>query len=407
MLYKIKNIAGIDCIFCPMEDMNSITVQIMCKAGSIYEQKNNNGISHFLEHLFFKGGKKYPTPKAVAEAIDSFGGEFNAYTSTDHASYYVKCSPEFVWKAIDVLGDMMIHAAFGKDELEREKGVIIQEIMMYEDNPMVLVLDKRQQYYYGNNSYGWSTIGTKANVQSFTRDMLLEYQKDLYTKDNLIIIVAWKITNSKALEHQIEDIFHRLPKKRRIQKPPFPYHLPSKKQDFFDKKTEQNHLVFAAPGIDWRSDKKYTANILSIILGGNMSSRLFEHIREKQWLCYYIKAQHLANEDDGVFIIRAGIDKQRFEFGIKRIQEEITKLANGDISQKEFKNAIGYARGQLQMGIESSDEMASFVGTQYLIYKKIETIPEILKKYEAITKKDLQKMASLLTKQHLYLYRIQ
>lgn len=131
-----------------MSDTNSVTIEIMCKAGNIYETRENNGISHFLEHLFFKGGKKYPTPKDVAEAVDKFGGEFNAYTGDEYAGYYVKCAPEFVPQAMDVLADMMNNPSFPKEELEREKGVVIQELKMYEDNPMAMVLQKWQTYYF-------------------------------------------------------------------------------------------------------------------------------------------------------------------------------------------------------------------------------------------------------------------
>jgi predicted Zn-dependent peptidase len=154
MHYTIENIAGIDCIFAPMQDTNSITLQIICKAGSIYESPELNGISHFLEHNFFKGGKKYPTPKAVAEAVDRFGGAFNAGTGNSMVNYYVKCAPNFAEQALDVLADMMMDAQFPEAELEREKGVVIQELKMYEDDPQSLAMDKRQHRYFGENSYG-------------------------------------------------------------------------------------------------------------------------------------------------------------------------------------------------------------------------------------------------------------
>ena len=154
MQYSVEKIAGIDCIFAPMQDTNSITLQVMCKAGSIYESVDTNGIAHFLEHNFFKGGKKYPTPKAVAEAVDRFGGEFNAGTGNEMVSYYVKCAPNFAAEALDVLADMMMYAQFPLAELEREKGGVIQELKMYEDSPQSLASDKRAHWYFGENSYG-------------------------------------------------------------------------------------------------------------------------------------------------------------------------------------------------------------------------------------------------------------
>ena len=406
MKYTIESIAGIDCIFAPMEDTNSTTIEIMCKAGSIYENKENNGISHFLEHLFFKGGEKYPTPKAVAQAVDKFWGEFNAYTGDEYAGYYVKCAPEFVDRAIDVLADMMNHAKFNGDELEREKWVVIQELKMYEDNPMAMAMQKRQSYYFGDNSYGRPIIGTVDNIKTFTQQMLFDHKAQLYTKDNLIVVIAGKIINKSAIIAQIEKELHKIPDTATAKKPPFISKLPAEHTAFYEQKNEQTHLVISAPGFNGEEKERYAANVLATILGGNMSSRLFQNIREKQGLCYYIKAQHMSQQDTWVFIIRAGIDKQRFDFWIEKIFEEIQYIAEWNITQEEFDNAIGYNEGQIQMGIESSDEMASFLGNQYLIYKKIESLEEILAKYKTLTLEDIKAVAKKLNKEHLYLFYI-
>ncbi|MCX6824271.1 MAG: pitrilysin family protein [candidate division SR1 bacterium] len=406
MKYTIEPIGGIDVIFAPMEDAYSVTIEIMCKAGSIYENRENNGISHFLEHLFFKGGKKYPTPKAVAEVVDKFGGEFNAYTGDEYAGYYVKCAPEFIDKAIDVLADMMNHAKFNTEELEREKGVVIQELKMYEDNPMAMAMQKRQSYYFGDNNFGRPIVGTEKNINAFTQQMLFDHKANLYTKDNLIIVIAGKISNKQAVIEQLNKEFSNISPSKKGTKPTFIQTLPTEHTAFYEQKNEQAHLVISAPGFDGNDETRYAANVLGTILGGNMSSRLFQNIREKQGLCYYIKGSHMSQEDFGVFLIRAGIDKKRFDFGVEKIFEEIQYIAEGNITQEEFDNAIGYNEGQIQMGIESSDEMASFVGNQYLIYKKIESLEEILKKYKRLTLKDVQAVAKKLSKENLYLFYI-
>lgn len=406
MNYTIEKIAWIDCLFAPMEEANSVTIEIMCKAGSIYEDKKNNGISHFLEHLFFKWGKKYPTPKAVAEAVDKFGGEFNAYTGDEYAGYYVKCAPKFTDKAIDVLADMMNNATFNTEELEREKWVVIQELKMYEDNPIAMAMQKRQWYYFGDNSFGRPIIGTEENIQSFNQEMLFKHKTDLYSKDNLIITIAGKIENKETIINQLEVEFKNIPETKRIQKSKYTETLPKEHKAFYEQKNEQAHLVISAPGFDGNDQKKYAANVLATILWGNMSSRLFQNIREKQGLCYYIKANHMVQEDTGVFLIRAGIDKKRFDFWVEKIYEEIQKIADWDITQEEFDNAIWYNEGQIQMGIESSDQMASFVGNQYLIYKKIETLENILQKYKKLTLADIKEIAKKLKKEQLYLFYI-
>lgn len=406
MNYNIKKIQGIECIFAPMQESNSTTIEIMCKAGSQYETKTTNGISHFLEHLFFKGGKKYPTPKSVAEAVDKFGGEFNAYTGDEYAWYYVKCAPEFTNQAIDVLGDMMMNAKFPKDELEREKWVVIQELKMYEDNPMALVSQKRQERYFGDNNYGWPTIGTIENILSFDQDMLFHHKEQLYTKDNLIIIVTGKIQNQNEVEEQLAWIFQHLPDKKTYEKSVFSTYKPFEKTSFFDKKTEQNHLIISADGFKGDDQTRYAASVLTTILWGNMSSRFFQNIREKEGLCYYINASHLSGQDDGTFMMRAGIDKERFDFGVQKIYEEIERIAGGDIAQEEFDNTIGFNIGQLQMGIESSDQMASFLGAQYLLYGKIETLDQIVQTYKNLKIEDVKAIANKLDKENLYLYYI-
>jgi predicted Zn-dependent peptidase len=193
---------------------------------------------------------------------------------------------------------MMNDPSFPKEELEREKGVVLQELKMYEDNPMAMVMEKWQTYYFGDNSYGRPTIGTEKNIANFTQEMLFAHKADLYTKDNLIIMVTGKIQDAEATEKLIAELFKDLPATKRISKPIFPSHyLPKEKIGYFEQKNEQNHLVISAPGFDGKDEKRYAANVLATILGGNMSSRLFQSVREKQGLCYYIKGFHLSNED--------------------------------------------------------------------------------------------------------------
>ena len=302
---------------------------------------------------------------------------------------------------------MMVHAQFPVEELEREKWVVIQEIKMYEDNPVAQVMHKRQTFFYGDNPYGWTTLGPEENIRSFTQEMLFAHKQQLYTKDNLIIIVAGNIKNQQDIEHQLSELFAPLPDVKTFSKTPFVRVLPPSQQDHFSKKTEQNHLIISADGFDGRSPQRYAANVLATLLGGNMSSRLFQNIREKEGLCYYIRAMHSSNEDFGAFVIRAGIEKERFDFGVKRIYEEIAAIADGQFSDEEFANAIGYTEGQLQMGIESSDEMANFIWAQYLLYGKIETLEDMLAEYKALTRADIQAIAQYLASQHLYLYWIE
>jgi len=407
MNYQVKKISWIKTIIAPINDSNSVTVEVLVHAGSNYETIENNGISHFLEHMFFKGGKKYTMPKQVAEVVDAFGWEFNAFTSGLYAGYYVKCAPNFVDKAIEVLGDMLVDAQFPNAEIEREKKVVIQEVMMKLDDPSSLVYDKWKHYFFGDNSFGRSTLWPIENIKKFSQDDLFEYKNSFYTKDNLLLIVAWKIDNQVLLEEMLDSAFSNLPEKKKWNLLSFDNYTPNKKSDFFGKWTEQNHLIISATWFSWSNKKKYAAGLLATILWGNMSSRLFQNIREKQWLCYYIGGSHYSMPHTGIFLVKVWLEKWRFEFAMEKIYQEIDNVAKWNFTEEELQKALWYRTGQIQMWIESSDEMASFLGEQYLLYDKIDSLEDILSFYKKQTLDDLKDVAKSLMWNNLFSYWIE
>lgn len=407
MKYEIKKIAGIDCIFAPMQDCNSVTIQVLAKAWNVYETREINWLSHFLEHMFFKWGKKYETPKKVAETVDKFWWQFNAFTTWEYAGYYVKCAYDNLNIAIDVLADMIVNPVFPKEEMEREKWVVIQEIKMYEDNPASLVYDKWSNFYFWDNSYGWGTLWLEENIKSFSQEDLFNHKNNLYTKDNLVIVVAGNIKDENAIEEQIWTLFWDLPWNTKISKPKFEWILPNVKQDFYDKGTEQNHLIISANWVKRGAEWEFESKILSTILWGNMSSRLFQNVREKQGLCYYISARHWNVRDYWIFMIRAGLDKERFEFGKEKIFEEIQNINKNEIFQEEFENAVWYVIWSLQMGIETPDDMADFLGSQYLLYGEIRDLNYLTEQYKNVTLDSIKKIQTKLDKDNLYSYWIQ
>lgn len=407
MKYSIEKIAWIDCIFAPMEDSNSVTVWIMCKAGSINETKEQAWIAHCLEHMFFKWWERYKSQKEVSEKLDSIWAMYNAFTTHDTVWYFVKSAPDFVNTSIDVLWDMLMNARFDSQELEKEKWVIIQEMKMYDDNPMSLIYDKQRQRYLWENSFWCPVIWNEETVMSFTHDDLVNYRKSLYTKDNLIIVVAGKWADNDEVKKLIEKQFSWLWEKRLVAYPNFNLNLPSKKSDFYKKGTEQNHLIIMAPGFDWNNEKRYAAKVLAAILWWNMSSRLFQNIRTKEWLCYYVSSYHEAWPDFWNFSIRAWMDKSRFEFWLQRIREEVDNYVKNWATQDEFRTTLGYLQWQIQMWIETSEEMASFLWDQYLIYGKIETLDEILQHYKKLTLNDINQLLPCLSLDNLYTYHIE
>ena len=407
MQYFVEKIAGIKTVLAPIDNSNSVTVQIFANAWSIYENQKINGISHFLEHMFFKWWKKYTTPKQVAEFVDSFGGEFNAFTSDEMASYYVKCAPEFKYKALDVLSDMMVHAQFPKEEMEREKWVVIQEIMMKEDSPSRLVYDMWKKFYYGDNRFGRSTLWTKENVMSFGQEDLHKHKNNFYTKDNIVIVVTGNINDIDWFKDEIAIKFANLPEKSIREKIKFDRVFPKIQSDHYKKGTEQNHLILACEWFDGFDDDRYAAGLLSTILWWNMSSRLFQNVREKEGLCYYIAGAHYSSPQNWFFLIRSWLEKWRFEFGKEKIIQEIQDIASGNINENEYQKALGYRKWQIQMWIESSDELAGFLGEQMLLYNRILTLEQILEKYESVSLNQLKSVAKKLEEKNLYSFWIE
>ena len=380
----------------------------MCKAWSTYETIEQSWIAHCLEHMFFKWWERYKNQKEVSETLDSIWADYNASTWSDIVEYFVKCAPEFVEKAMDVLADMLMNAKFDKKELEKEKWVIIQEMKMRDDNPRLLLSNKWKSWYFWENSFGRPTIWNEETVNSFTSSDLRNYKDSLYTKDNLIIVVAGKWADNEKLRDLIEKYFGWMKDKKSVDQPDFPNLFPKEHESFFKKWTEQNHLIISANGILWTDvERRYAAKVLAGVLWWNMSSRLFQNIRTKEWLCYYIWAYHGACPYNWIFMIRAWMDKNRFEFWLKRIREEIENLAKNGVTQEEFEKAIWYLQWQLQMWIETSDEMASFLGEQYLMYNEIETLEDSLKAYKKLTLNDVNQLSGMLDLEKCYTYHIE
>jgi predicted Zn-dependent peptidase len=278
---------------------------------------------------------------------------------------------------------------------------------MYEDNPRRLLSDKRLTWYFWENSFGRPIIWTEETVNSFTQKNLKDYRGSLYTKDNLIIVVAGNWAGDDKIKQLIAKYFDWMSDKKTVNQPDFPNFIPKEHESFFKKWTEQNHLIISARWILWTDERKYAAKVLGWVLWWNMSARLFQNIRVKEWLCYYISAYHGASPYNWIFMVRAGMDKNRFDYGLKRIREEIENLAKNWINQAEFEKTIGYLQWNIQMWIETSDEMASFLWDQYLMYSEIETLDEILEKYKNLTLNDVNQLAPMLSLDNCYTYHIE
>ncbi len=392
-MYSIKQLKnGLRILTVPSQGTQAVTVLVFAGAGSRYETREERGISHFLEHMFFKGGKKYTNTKEVSMAIDGIGGEFNAFTGKEYAGYYVKAAVEHTELACDVLSDMLLHATFPTEEIDKERGVIMEEMKMYEDTPMYQVGWHFENLMYGDNSLGWDTIGTKELIMGVTQDMFKKHQEQLYVTDNTIVVMAGNITEDKAIELG-EQYFGKLPKGERQTFEPHDGYG-NKQVLLRTKKTEQSHLCIGVPAYPARSKHQFALRLLSVILGGNMSSRMFLNVREAKGLCYYIRTGVDEYKDAGELSTSAGVDKTRLDEAITAIVQQYKLIAAEGITADELKRAKAYVLGHMALEFEDSEELAHFFGRQSLIYDETWSIEQYKEKYSAVTVDEVNALAT-------------
>jgi predicted Zn-dependent peptidase len=391
-MYTINTLSsGLPVITAPLSGTESVTVLVFAGAGSRYEANNERGISHFLEHMFFKGGNKYRTTKDVSAAIDGIGGSFNAFTGKEYAGYYVKVAKEDVETAFDVLSDMLLHASFPQEEIEKERGVIIEEERMYQDTPMYRAGWDFELLLYGDQPLGWDTIGTEEVIQRVNQADFSAHKQRLYTPDNCVISIAGNITVEQAT-HYAEQYFGALGGTKGAHFTPFTgYSTESVLHSA--KSTEQSHLVLGVPGVPHEDERYVTKRILSTILGGTMSSRMFLNIREAMGMCYYISTETDAYLDAGALSTRAGVDQARLPEAIAAIMREYKAVATDGVTDEELERAKSYFKGRLKLGLEDTEERAHFYGKQLLLYKHIDDIADFVAAVDSITKNDVNTLA--------------
>ncbi len=392
-MHKITTLPnGLRLIINPIEGTKSVTVLCLVGAGSRYEDKKINGISHFLEHLFFKGAERYQNAVEVASAIDSVGGDFNAFTGKEYAGYFVKLASRKKEIAFDVIGDMMLNATFLPHEIEKERGVILEEYNMYQDTPMYQVGWDFEKMLFGDQPIGWDQIGEKAIIRSLTRDQIVEYKNALYTPDNAVVSVAGDITEKEARE-LAEKYFPFEDRKRRLEPAPYQPIEKGDKAILQDKKTEQAHIIVGVEGVPARHRDNYTEKILSIILGGNMSSRMFQNVREAKGLAYYIRTTTDDYTDTGTLSTAAGVDLKRVDLAIQAILVEYRKIMEEKVEKEELKKAKDFMKGKIILRLEDSEEYAHLMGKQTLLFPAIDTLEDILEKIDAVTADDILRLS--------------
>ncbi|MFA4942325.1 MAG: pitrilysin family protein [Patescibacteria group bacterium] len=376
----------------PMLGTKTVTVLVVVKTGSKYEKKSESGLSHFVEHIFFKGTIRRPDTLALASELDALGGEYNAFTSKEYTGYFVKAEAHKLPEALDIISDMLINSCFSAEEIEREKGVIIEEINMYEDNPMAQIEDIFEELLYGDTPAGRFTIGTKENVNSFKRGDFMKYLKTQYGINSTFVVVAGNISfpevakeANKAFCNYPDNKFR--PKVKLVEK----QKAPALKIKI--KPTDQSHLCLGVRTFPSGHKDEFVAKILAVILGGSMSSRLFIELRERRGLAYYIKTHNEYYTDSGYLVTQAGVPKDKLEESVQVIMSEYSRIINEEVTAVELKRAKDMYTGRLAIQLEASDDVANWYASQAIMKKELISPDQFLKKIKAITVSDIKRVA--------------
>ncbi len=374
-----------------MPGTNVITTLILAGAGSRYENIEIAGISHFLEHMFFKGSKKYPTPKAVAEAVDAFGGEFNAFTGKEYAGYFVKSGAQNLEKSLDVLSDMLIHAKLNQAEIDRERGVILEEMAMYLDMPTYQISWDFEQLVFGDQPLGRDQIGTRTLIENVTPEQFQQYRKELYVPKNMVITVAGAV-DAKALD-MVAKYFDMPDQEQARIMDPFDPDLATHKFRIREKKTEQYHLSFGVRALSERDPRYPALKVLAVILGGNMSSRMFQHIREQKGLCYSIRTSVDEYTDTGLLSTRAGVKLGDILKATEAIRSEYDTIRENGVAETELNKAKNYLLGKTDLKTEDTEDVAHHFAKNELLYGVRESYEDWKSQIENVKKSDVESLA--------------
>ncbi len=374
----------------------SLTSLLLVGAGSRYENKVNNGIAHFFEHMVFKGTVKYKDTLSLSRVIESLGGVFNAFTAKDHTGYWIKAPSKHFIETLDVLAEMIQRPLLKEEEIEREKGVIVEEINMYEDDPQRRVVDFFENLVYQGSPLGMDIVGTKQTVSSFNKATFEDYLASLYRPNNAILLVAGGLSGSvKSYLAAVKDKFAAW------QKGPVAQFQKLDKKEVgavgknFYKKTEQAHLAIGFHAFSFFDPRRYALSVLSALLGGGMSSRLFHELRERRGLCYYVSTQTDFYHDTGLIYTHAGVsaDIAKIKQAVSLILEEHYKISKGKLSAEELRVAKEYLKGRLLLSLEDSLNTALFYGRRKLLSGRLETPEEVIKRLDAVKIADVIDLA--------------
>jgi len=368
----------------------SVTCMVMFAAGSRYETAETNGVAHFAEHMFFKGTERRPTARDIAGEIDAIGGEFNAFTGKESTAYYVKCAAEHRDVALDVLVDMLRNSRFDSDEIEREKGVIVEEMNMYLDTPRDYIGGVYESLLYGDQPLGWDIIGRKETVRGATRDTFLSYLGAWYHPERTVVGIAGRIGDD-AVE-RVRTLLGDLPAAETgAPAPAAPY--VNGRVKVFTKQSDQAHVILGVPSYELDHPDRYALQMVATVLGGGMSSRLFTEVRERRGLAYYVFGTNHSYTDAGSLYSQAGVDIARIDDAVSTIARELKGMAAEPVPADELEKARSFAKGRFVLQLESPQGLIMFGLRKEVLEQRAPDPEEVLAGISAVTAEDLQRVA--------------
>lgn len=383
---------GLRIITIPQKEALATTFLVLVEAGSKYETKEINGLSHFLEHMCFKGTAKRPRAIDISTELDALGAQYNAFTSQEYTGYYAKVESHKLDKALDVVTDIYMNPVFDANEIDKEKGVIIEELNMYEDLPMRKVGEIFMDLLYGDQPAGWDVGGRKEVIKALNRDDFLKYQGRHYLAQSTLIVVAGAFDEKDVIK-KITNGFSHIKDTEKGKKLAVIESQVKPALKIRYKEVDQTHIVIGCRAFSLHDSRRYILDVLADVLGGGMSSRLFQKVRDELGAAYYVRAEADLFTDHGYIAVSSGVDHAKLEKVVEAVLGEMKKLATDLVQSDELQKAKNHLIGKIILGLESSDELASFYGGQEILGEEIVTPTDLIKKIEGVRAEEILTLA--------------
>jgi predicted Zn-dependent peptidase len=392
----LKN--GLRVLLAPQPQSLAVTVLILVEAGSEYETKKINGISHFLEHMVFKGTTTRPRVGQIAEELSALGAQFNAFTSQEYTGYWAKAENHKLSKILDIVSDLYLNPVFNREEIEKERGVIIEEINMYEDMPMRRVQELFTTLMYGDQPAGWTVGGEKGVIKKLRREDFLAYRGKRYLAPKTVVVIAGAFREKDVLP-KIRGYFGGLKRKSAATKPRTVETQRSPRTLAKFKASDQSHLVLGVSAFNIFDKRRYALQVLSDMLGGGMSSRLFKRVREELGAAYYVNASADLYLDHGSLAVSAGVDHQKIELVVKIVLQELSRLKDELVPADELQRSKDHLVGNLILSMETSDELAGYYGEQEILTKNILPAERLIDRIRSVRSQEIRAVARSIIRQ--------